>query len=153
MSGHKNMNQIKEPVSPESENLISFLLTHFHEDQEIALLSKFEHSEPIYLSDIYKDSCQKEISEHINLNIYESAYLRLLLDFNYIKARNLEEPVPTSLLYCLLNKGLFCVAVDFIMALTFEEAQIFASDLNLLSFFNKRLEDGNIRYLKKTIFK
>jgi len=148
-----NSNVLDESRNLEKQGLISFLLAHFYEDQETALLSAFENREPIFLSDIYKDFEGDLLEETVALNIYESAYLRLLLDFGYIRARNFNEPVSQSLLYALLNKGLFCVAVDLVMSLTNEETNVFSQDLNLLAFLNKKEEDGNIIYLKKTIFK
>jgi len=136
-----------------TRELVLFLKQHFVEDQEDLLLSKFEHGEVIFLSDIYGDEPEKELNSIIKTNIYESAYLRLLIDFEYVKIKKNDEKInDTKLLYCLLNKGLFCISVDFIMTMSQSELKIFSCDAKLLSFLERYQEDGNIKYLKKTIY-
>jgi hypothetical protein len=135
------------------KELVCFLKDNFKENREDVLLERFENTEPIFLSDIY-DVQDSFLKNDYQFNIYESAYIRLLMDFGNIKVRkNGEIFADFFLLYTLLNRGLFCISVDYIMGLTSAEIFQVSKDENLFIFLVKNEKDGNIKYIKDKIFK
>lgn len=128
-----------------NNKVLSFFYSNLKDNKQDIILEFFNKIQPVFLSELYNDA---QLTMNFAINEYERQYLRVLVDFRYILPRDENDKMDKYILYGLFNRGLFCVAVDYILSFPDNEIKSLSIDKDIMSFLTRYEQvDNNLQFI------